>query len=107
MYVFRSPSSLAASPTDSSLSVRQPKPWMKGRTTITRDKKSYFTTLGGIFLGVAGGLVLILRACLMADHDKYDLLFEDDFSGTTLNKSHWKVEERVGGGESVSPSPPF
>lgn len=78
---------------------------MKGRKNITRDKKSYFTTLGGILLGVGGGLALILHSCLSVDHDKYDLLFEDDFAGTSLNKSHWKVEERVGGGESVSSSP--
>lgn len=105
MYVFRSLQPPVLTPADSLLSHFQPKPWMKGHKTITRDKKSYFTTLFGILLGVAGGLVLILRSCLIVDHDKYHLLFEDDFSGTTLNKSHWKVEERVGGGESVSPFP--
>jgi hypothetical protein len=88
-------------PTDSPFSARQPKPWMKGRTTITRDARSYWTTLFGIFLGVGGGVALILHSCLAVDHNQYSLLFEDNFEGSTLNESHWKVEERIGGGESV------
>lgn len=75
---------------------------MKGRKTISRDKKSYFTTLFGITLGVAGGVAAILHSALTVGHDKYDLVFADDFEGDTLNQSHWRVEERVGGGESVS-----
>lgn len=77
---------------------------MKGRKTISRDKKSYFTTLFGITLGVAGGLGVILHSALTVGHDKYDLVFADDFEGDSLNQSHWRIEERVGGGESVSPS---
>ncbi|GAA5983115.1 hypothetical protein JCM10908_000162 [Rhodotorula pacifica] len=81
-------------------SVGNPKPWMKGRKTITRDKKSYFTTLFGITLGLGGGLAAILHSALTVGHDKYDLVFADEFEGDTLNQSHWRVEERVGGGES-------
>lgn len=77
---------------------------MKGRKTISRDKKSYFTTLFGITLGVAGGLGVILHSALTVGHDKYDLVFADDFEGDSLNQSHWRIEERVGGGESVSSS---
>ncbi|BGP57372.1 hypothetical protein JCM8202_005787 [Rhodotorula sphaerocarpa] len=80
--------------------VGNPKPWMKGRTTITRDKRSYFTTMFGILLGVGGGIAAILHSALTVGHDKYDLLFSDDFDGNTLNETHWRVEEQVGGGHS-------
>lgn len=77
---------------------------MKGRTTITRDKRSYFTTMFGILLGVGGGIAAILHSALTVGHDKYDLLFSDDFDGNTLNETHWRVEEQVGGGHSVRPA---
>lgn len=76
---------------------------MKGRKTISRDKKSYFTTLFGISLGLAGGIGAILHSALTVGHDKYDLVFADEFEGDSLNQTHWRVEERVGGDESVSP----
>ncbi|KAK4335450.1 glycoside hydrolase family 16 protein [Rhodotorula toruloides] len=80
--------------------VGNPKPWMKGRKTITRDKKSYFTTLFGILLGLGGGIALILYSVLNLEHDQYELLFSEDFDGDSLNSSRWKVEQRIGGGES-------
>lgn len=83
----------------------QPKPWMKGRTTITRDKKSYFTTLFGILLGLGGGIALILYSVLNLEHDQYELFFSEDFDGDSLNSSRWKVEQRIGGGESVRSLP--
>lgn len=75
---------------------------MKGRKTITRDKKSYFTTLAGILLGLGGGIALILYSVLNLEHDQYELVFSEDFEGDSLNMSRWKVEQRIGGGESVS-----
>ncbi|GAA6006829.1 hypothetical protein JCM10207_009109 [Rhodosporidiobolus poonsookiae] len=76
------------------------KPWMNGRTTITRDKASYFVCLFGILAGVALGLYSIISDALHVDHDQWCPVLEDDFAGNTLNQSLWKVEQRIGGGES-------
>lgn len=73
---------------------------MKGRKTISRDKKSYFTTLLGITTGVALGLYVIIAACLKVDHYDYCPVLDDDFAGDSLDMSKWKVEQRIGGGES-------
>lgn len=81
-------------------SVGNPKPWMNGRTTITRDKKSYFVCLLGIAAGLAGGAYLIADA-FNVEHGNWCPVLEDDFEGTSLNTSNWHVEERIGGGESV------
>ncbi|GAA6040897.1 hypothetical protein JCM8097_003177 [Rhodosporidiobolus ruineniae] len=80
--------------------VGNPKPWMKGRKTISRDKRSYFTTLFGITVGFALGLYSIISGCLDVERDKYDLLLDEQFDGDSLNSSAWRVEQRVGGGES-------
>lgn len=74
---------------------------MNGRTTITRDKKSYFVCLFGILLGVAGGAYLVADA-FNVEHGNYCPVLEDDFLGDSLNTSNWHVEERIGGGESAS-----
>lgn len=81
--------------------VGNPKPWMKGRKTISRDKRSYFTTLFGITVGLALGLYSIISGCLDVERDKYDLLLDEQFDGDSLNSSAWRIEQRVGGGESV------
>ncbi|GAA5948187.1 hypothetical protein JCM10213_007062 [Rhodosporidiobolus nylandii] len=78
-----------------------PKPWMKGRTRITRDKKSYFTTLFGISVGFGLGVLVIVRALLAREGgDTWCPVLEDEFDGDSLNTSAWRVEQRVGGGES-------
>lgn len=84
-------------------SVGNPKPWMKGRTTITRDKKAYFVCLLGIAAGLAGGAYLIADA-FDVEHGNWCPVLEDNFEGTSLNTSNWHVEERIGGGESVRSS---
>ncbi|GAA5940453.1 hypothetical protein JCM3775_005095 [Rhodotorula graminis] len=76
------------------------KPWMKGRKTISRDKKSYFTTLFGITVGFGLGAYVIIAACLKVDHYDYCPVLDDDFTGDSLDMTKWKVEERIGGGES-------
>jgi len=76
---------------------------MKGRTTITRDKKAYFVCLLGIAAGLAGGAYLIADA-FDVEHGNWCPVLEDNFEGTSLNTSNWHVEERIGGGESVRSS---
>ncbi|GAA5967339.1 hypothetical protein JCM11641_000516 [Rhodosporidiobolus odoratus] len=77
------------------------KPWMNGRTRITRDKKSYFTTLFGITAGVACGLYAILSGVLSRDSDEqWCPVLHDDFQGESLDMSKWRIEQRIGGGES-------
>ncbi|GAA6047374.1 hypothetical protein JCM3770_001272 [Rhodotorula araucariae] len=76
------------------------KPWMKGRKTITRDKRSYFTTLFGICVGVGMGVYVIVAAALHVDKHEFCPVLVDDFDGDTLDASKWKIEQRIGGGES-------
>jgi len=73
---------------------------MKGRKTITRDKKSYFTSLFGISTGLALGLYVIIAAALKVDHYEYCPVLDEDFAGDSLDLSKWRVEQRIGGGES-------
>ncbi|GAA5838570.1 hypothetical protein JCM3766R1_006016 [Sporobolomyces carnicolor] len=80
-------------------SVGNAKPWMKGRKTISRDKKSYFVCLFGILAGLAGGAYLIADA-FNVEHGNWCPVLEDEFEGDSLNTSNWHVEQRIGGGES-------
>ncbi|GAA5913731.1 uncharacterized protein JCM6883_000030 [Sporobolomyces salmoneus] len=80
-------------------SVGNAKPWMKGRKTISRDKKSYFVCLFGIFAGLCGSGYLIADA-FNVEHGDWCPVLVDEFEGNTLNTSNWHVEERLGGGES-------
>ncbi|GJN90637.1 hypothetical protein Rhopal_003649-T1 [Rhodotorula paludigena] len=80
--------------------VGNPKPWMNGRTTVKRDKRSYFTTLFGIFVGLALGIFVIVKDALHVDHYNYCPVLDDEFNGDSLDYSKWRVEQRLGGGES-------
>ncbi|GAA5929372.1 uncharacterized protein JCM15063_004134 [Sporobolomyces koalae] len=79
--------------------VGNPKPWMNGRKTITRDKKSYAVCLFGILAGLAGGAYLVADA-FNVERDNWCPVLSDDFDGDTLNTSNWHIEQRIGGGES-------
>lgn len=67
--------------------VGNPKPWMNGRTTVKRDKRSYFTTLFGIFVGLALGIFVIVKDALHVDHYNYCPVLDDEFNGDSLDHS--------------------
>jgi len=77
---------------------RDDKPWLAKRQP--RERLSYLLTLFGIFLGLAGAALLCffeLRSLDLLDESNLCVVFEDDFSSSSLDTSIWQRTVELGG----------
>ncbi len=73
------------------------KPWLEDRQRRSSQRKSYWTFIVGLSIGVIGGALIIYFAYASVPRGKYCLVLDEQFEGDTINKDIWFHELETGG----------
>ncbi|GAC99142.1 glycoside hydrolase [Pseudozyma hubeiensis SY62] len=73
------------------------KPWLEDKQRKSSDRKAYWIFIVGVSLGLIGAALLMYFAHAAVPRDKYCLVLNEQFEGSTINKDIWFHEIESGG----------
>ncbi|KAJ9473817.1 Glycoside hydrolase [Pseudozyma hubeiensis] len=73
------------------------KPWLEDKKRKSSDRKAYWIFIVGLSFGLIGAALLMYFAYAAVPRDKYCLVLDEQFEGSTINKDIWFHEIETGG----------